>query len=138
MWVTCPDILIPMFTVVWWFMERGTITIHGMGDIIIPVLLPGDMEYIIIHIPVGDFLLELVMVGSVGVSILTEGLTGVRADTTEGIDMDIIEVTGMVPEVDIGQGIEQANGIQIGMYITIEALELNKAVMPEMHRLQTI
>ena len=78
------------------------------------------------------------MVGLVGVSILTEGLIGVLVDITEGIDMDIIEVTGMVPEVGIGQGIEQANGIQIGMYITIETLELNKAAIPEMHRRQTI
>ena len=63
------------------------------------------------------------MVGLVGVSILTEGLIGVLVDITEGIDMDIIEVTGMVPEVGIGQGIEQANAIQVGMYITIETLE---------------
>ena len=121
MWVTCPDILIPMFTVVWWFMELGTIIIHGMGDIIIPAQSPGDTEYIIIHIPAGVSHLELVMVGSVGVSILTEGLIGVLADTIEGIDMDIIEATGMVPEEGIGQGIEQANAIQTGMYITIEA-----------------
>ena len=119
-------------------MERGIITSHGMAAIITRGQSHGGMEYIIIHIPVEVSHLELVMVGSVGVSILTEGVIGGRADITEGIDMDIIGATGMAVEVGIGQGIEQANAIQTEMYITIAAMELNKAVTSEIPRLQTI
>lgn len=119
-------------------MERGIITSHGMAAIITRGQSHGGMEYIIIHILVGVSHLELVMVGSVGVSILTEGDIGDLVDITEGIDMDTIAATGMALEVGIGQGIELANAIQTEMYITTVAQELNKAVTSEMPRLQII
>ena len=104
-------------------MERGIITSHGMAAIITRGLSHGGMEYIIIHIPVGVSHLEFLMVGSVGVSILTEGDIGEREDITEGIDTDTIAATGMELEVDIGQAIEQASVIQTEMYITTAAQE---------------
>jgi hypothetical protein len=78
------------------------------------------------------------MVGSDGVSILTEELIGGPGDITEDIGMDIIEVTGMVLEVGIGQGTERDNATQTEMYITMGGMGLNKVVMLEILRLQTI
>ncbi len=78
------------------------------------------------------------MVGSDGVSILTEELIGGLVDITEDIGMDIIEVTGMALEVGIGQGTERDNATQTEMYITMGGTELNKVVMSEILRLQTI
>ena len=109
-------------------MERATITIHGTGHIIIPDLSPGDMEFTIIRGPDGGSRSELAMAGSVGVSIHIEGLIGGHVDTTEGIVTDIIAATDMVEVVGIVLGIERANAIQIGMYITIAAQELNNPI----------
>jgi hypothetical protein len=81
------------------------------------------MECIIIPIPDGASHMALVMVGSDGDSIPTEGLTGVPEDTIEGIDMDITGVTGMVPGMDIVLATGPDNEIPIGMYITTAIAE---------------
>jgi len=94
-----------------------------MEPIITQDLSHGDMECIIILIPDGASHLVSVMVGSVGASIPTEGLTGVPGDTIEGTDMDITGVTGMVPGMAIVQVTGLVSEIPIGMYITIAIAE---------------
>ena len=63
------------------------------------------------------------MVGSVGDSIPTEGLTGDPGATIMDTDMDITGATGMVQGMDIVQATGQDNEIPIGMYITTAIAE---------------
>ena len=67
------------------------------------------------------------MVGSVGDSIPTEGLTGDPGATIMDTDMDMPGATGMVQGMVQGMDIVQATGpdneIPIGMYITTAIAE---------------
>ncbi len=63
------------------------------------------------------------MVGSVGDSIPTEGLTGDPGDTIGVTDMVMPGATGMVQGMDIVLATGPDNEIPIGMYITIVAAE---------------
>jgi len=94
-----------------------------MEPIIIRGQSHGDMGYTIIRILDGASHLVSVMVGSVGDSIPTEGLTGVPGATIEDTDMDITGATGMVQGVDIVQATGPDNEIPIGMYITTAIAE---------------
>ena len=106
-------------------MEQDIITGHGTGTITIQDLLPGDMAYIIVHIPVGVSPLELVLVG---VFIRTEGVTGAR----EGIIMDTgTDIIADIPEVP-GPAMQPDHETLTAMYIAIVAQELNKPVIPGM------
>ena len=63
------------------------------------------------------------MVGSVGDSIPTEGLTGDPGGTIMDTDMDITVATGMVQAMDIVQATGPDNEIPIRMYITTAVAE---------------
>jgi hypothetical protein len=108
-------------------MERVITTIHGMGTIIIPGMLPGDGGFIIIHGPAGDFHTDTAMDGLAGDFIHTEEVTGVREDTTGVTDMAIIADTGedVTRGTNVDTRLDSAiqTAIQTAMYITIEVPE---------------
>ena len=121
MWDTCLVIIIPMFMAVWSCTALDIITVRGMEPIIIRGLSPGDMGYTIIRISDGVSHLAYIMVGLVGDSIPTEGLTGDPGATMQVTDMDITGATGMVQGMDFVRATGPDKIIPIGMYITTAA-----------------
>jgi len=110
-------------------MERDIITGHGTDTITIRDLLPGDMAYIIAHMPAGGSPLELVLAG---VFIPTEGDTGVREDIIEDTGTDIIVVTIVDTAEAPGPAMQPDHEALTAMYIAIVAQELNKPLTPGM------
>ena len=110
-------------------MERDIITSHGTDTITIQDRLPGDMAYIIVHIPAGVSPLELVLAG---VFIPIEGDTGVREGIIEDTGTDIIVVTVVVTAEAPGPAMQPDHEALTAMYIAIVAQELNKPLTPGM------
>jgi len=115
-------------------MEQDIIIIHGIAIIIIRDLLPGVLEFTGVLIEDGDFPLELVMAGSVGVSILSEEVYGALEDTEEDIVVDIV----VVEEVVIAEVMRQVKAVRIEMYIIIENLESKIPVTTEQIKMETV
>lgn len=87
--------------VVAWYMVPVITTVRGTEDIIIRDLLRMVLVFITIHIPVGDFLPDLVTDGSQCRSIHTQCIGGhvdIATDIVTDTAMVITEVTTMVTE----------------------------------------
>ena len=127
MWDTILVILIHMFMVVWSYMEPVTGTTPGTERYIIHARLHGDLEYTGIPGPDGDFHLDSVMVGSVGVFILTAvggGHVAIAMVIVMGIATDTDVEHGPAIELVIGQAREAAHE----MY-TVTGLRVLEPVM---------
>ena len=112
-----------MFMAVWLCTVLDIITNRGMEPIIIRGLSHGDMGYTIIRISDGVSHMAYIMVGSVGDSIPTEGLTGDPGATIMDTDMDITGATGMVQGKDFVRATGPESKIPIGIYMTTAVAE---------------
>ena len=95
---------------------------HGMECITIHDQLHGDMEFIGIHTPAGDFLLDSDMDGLAGDSIPTDEDIGGREVIEEDIGMDIMVEIIMEEEQVFEQDIGQESGI-LQTCITTDLME---------------
>ena len=95
---------------------------HGMECITIHDQLHMDMEFIGIHTPAGDFLLDSDMDGLAGDSIPTDEDIGGREVIEEDIGMDIMVDIIMVEEQVFEQDIGQESGI-LQTCITTDLME---------------